>query len=209
MEVITSILFKSDFIRIICESGLALDLPMRIEYSGRFSKGDTIDDELIEELKVLSEENRCRNRALLYCTRGPKTEKQLSDYLAGKDFSKSAVGKTVEWLREHSYLDDYRYAVDYLLSLSARKVVGRKYAENKLLQKGIDRNLIKRALDEKGTLFFADERMYELALNKYSKVKDKTNSYEKVARFLASRGFESGDIIKLLSRMREEGITFK
>ncbi|MBN2436468.1 MAG: RecX family transcriptional regulator [Spirochaetes bacterium] len=208
MDRIARISFSGNSIRILFESGLSIPLPVTIEYSSKYSVGDSLDEAEILELKKKSEKHLCRDKALRYIA-NPHTESQIRVYLKKKEFSNEAIKDALVFLKKMNYIDDEAYAKRYLNNMLKRKVVGRKYAENKLKQTGVDKVTIERVIREESLLFDNIDALYEFACKKYESISGKKNCYAKLVYALNSRGFSSSDIFAVLGKMKNSGYTFE
>ena len=208
MDRITRISFSGNSLRIILESGQSIPLPVKIEYTSKYSAGDSIDENRIMELKSISEKHLCREKALRYIA-NPHTENQIRLYLKKKEFSNEAIRDALVFLKEMNYIDDEAYAKRYLNNMLKRKVVGRKYAENKLKQTCIEKAIIERIIKEESSLFDNPDALYEFACKKYETIREKRNCYAKLVYALNSRGFSSADIFAVLDKMKNAGYIFE
>lgn len=128
----------------------------------------------------------------------PRSKKELEKKLQEKGFAKKIIKNTLKRLKELGYFDDKKFAQSWL---EARKLAGKgKFIVKKELQeKGIEENLVKRILDK-----YSQKEEVEIARNlierRRSKYQDLSSleQKQKLARFLASRGFSWQTISKIL-----------
>ena len=73
--------------------------------------GNSFTDDEIFALEDESEIMRCTSRALYYLSSSDKSEKALYDKLIKAGFMKTAVEKTIERMKELSYINDEEFAV--------------------------------------------------------------------------------------------------
>jgi regulatory protein len=203
---------KNNHFSLHFDDGSKLKLPLLVELTGKYGYGVKIDDRRFNELLTLSEEFECYNCSLKYISTSLKSEKQLHDYLKKKMFSSTNIQKSIKKLKADNYLNDKLFAEQYVLSLTRRKVVGRIYIENKLLQKGIDKNTIAEVLESQIEYFDNDDALYELACSRYENLNRKQNKkqslYEKVGMSLQRLGFQTARIIRVLDKMKNNGYKF-
>ncbi len=205
---ITRITIQGDTFRIHLENGETLTLPLAIEYTGKYGRDDLIDDATLDSLRRISGRFKCREAALSYISRSMKSERMVREYLHKKGFGSDDTDKVMEELEKRELVNDRLYAREYLLSLLRRKIVGRKYAEHRLLQKGIASALVREVLDDQAALFDSEDDLFSLACERYRRLEGKPKQYERLASFLERRGFPPGRIIQTLNKMKEEGYTF-
>ena len=144
--------------------------------------------------KVLDNLRRqCSRRE--YCTADvlKKAEKALSG-------DKEKALKVVGVLKDEKYVDDFRYASAYAREKAAVSGWGEVKIRYMLSAKGIDRELIAKALDEIDTQR-AGQRLEKLLQNKLRTLKDDPQWKIKLLRFALGRGYsydEVNDYISLL-----------
>jgi regulatory protein len=98
-------------------------------------------------------------------------------------------------VREHGYLDDQRFAQSYARSRASRGY-GPQYIQRDLAQKGIDSDGIEAAL----TPFVEEwpQIAQGLVERRYADATHDLGVWEKAARFLQRRGFNSGTVMQAL-----------
>lgn len=134
------------------------------------------------------------NYALWLLSRQAYTTAQLKARLHKKHASPEMITAVIEKLEEMKFIDDHRYAEQYILSRQHSK--GKLKLRQELFQKGLDETLMTPILEN-----LSDEQQIESAailLNKQCNNLQKTDPrkrYAKAYAFLARRGF-SGDIIR-------------
>lgn len=160
----------------------------------RLVKGKEIDN---QTLKLAISENDYDNlylKAERYAINYRKSEKEIVRYLKNKDCDNIIIQKIISKLRSLKLIDDSSLVIDLCNSL-VKKYNGKKMIESKLIQKGINEELIDMALSQ------IDYDLYIKYLEKlYLKIKDKYNKYDdyirinKIKAYLISRGYSYNDI---------------
>ena len=163
----------------------------------RLVKNKEIDK---ETLKMAISENDFESIYLKterYVINYSKSEKEVVRYLKKKEVDNLTINKIIDKLRKLNLIDDTSL-VESLVYSYIKKYNGVNLIGEKLKQKGIDYDLIDKALSN------IDYDTYYLYLNKlYEKVKhryDKYDSYirkNKIKKYLLSRGYTYSDIEKL------------
>jgi len=123
---------------------------------------------------------RARDYALRLLGKKARTRKELEERMRKKGFDREVIARTIEWLQELGYINDEEYArrrVEYILTSSPR---GRTQLLRELRQRGIDKELAERVVDEK--LSQVDE--YKLAKEAAER---KLPSYHHLERKVARR----------------------
>lgn len=119
-------------------------------YTGEIKKfgikeGDYIQDEIYQDI-ISTLSKRATVRAMNLLKTKDYTRAELAKKLYGSYYPEEAVSSAFEYIDRYGYLDDYRYAFNYIVSKSATK--SRKQIVISLKDKGIDKQLIEQACDE-------------------------------------------------------------
>lgn len=140
-------------------------------------------------------------RAEALCARAEYSEAEILKKLASWGVAQSKAGEIVSALVDCGFIDDRRFAIAFVNDKVELARWGRRKISAGLYQKGISRDIIDEAID------YIDEATYRRNLLELIKSKggtlDDPGSYEgktKILRFMMSRGFESGAVIKILNR---------
>ena len=154
-------------------------------------------------MAVISEEQKsARRKAMLLLEHMDRTEKGLSDRLRQAGFSAEAVEDAMNYVRSYGYLNDLRYAENYISfrinSKSRQKIL------QELAGKGIDRETALSAWESAAEVETPDE-LAVLRSTILKKYQEETVLDEKAMRrlqgFLLRRGFSYGDISHVLDEM--------
>ena len=148
------------------------------------------------------EQKSARRKAMLLLEHMDRTEKGLSDRLRQAGFSAEAAEDAMDYVRSYGYLNDQRYAVNYISFRMGTK--SRQKILQELARKGIDREVALAAWEEAAEIEEPDElAVLRTAVNK--KCQPDTVLDEKGMRrlqgFLLRRGFSYGDISHVLDEM--------
>lgn len=141
---------------------------------------------------------RAKKRAMHLLEQMDRTEAGLRAKLKQGGYPDVCIDAAIAYVRSYHYLDDSRYAAAFVRYRKER--MSRRQLFTKLLSKGISRELARQALEAE---YDADESaQIEGLLKKRQFVKEKADSKEcrRMYQYLARRGFQSSDILKVLSR---------
>ena len=131
-----------------------------------------------------------------------RTEKGLSDRLRQAGFSEEAAEDAMNYVRSYGYLNDQRYAMNYISFRMGTK--SRQKILQELAGKGIDRQTALAAWEEAAEVEEPDE-VAVLRTTVEKKYHPDTVLDEKEMRrlqgFLLRRGFSYGDIFHVLEEM--------
>lgn len=130
-----------------------------------------------------------------------KTEQEIRELLIDAKLSEQVIDEVVAYLSEYGFLDDEAYAL--LFSRDKRNING--YGPVKityaLRRKGIDDEYIARALEEY-TSDSEKELIQSIVEKKYLRGDELNKSWEKIVRFLLSRGFHYDAVKDVLSQWK-------
>jgi len=159
-----------------------------VKYSLR--KNDALSGEKINEIKDYDEFNYGKKVAYDYLGYSQRSEKELRLKLKQKKISSANLEKVIQFFMSHKFLNDEGYAVSFIRNEIMKKPSGKRLIYKKMIQKGIDKEIIEKVLAEE----YPDES--ECALNlleKYSRKFKKEiplKQKQKAYNHLLSRGFD-------------------
>ena len=162
-------------------------------------------DENPEELDRKPEKSgdltRAKHRALHILERSDRTEQELRDKLS-KNYLPEVVDAAVEYVKSYHYIDDHRYAVNYLNSRG--KVKSSRQVEQELLyKKGVSKAVLEEALLEAEP---QDEREQIRRWMEKKHIEPSIAERDEIRRFyqfLLRRGFRSSDILAELRQSED------
>ena len=150
----------------------------------------------------MDERKRAKHRALYLLERCDRTEQELRTKLS-RSYEPEIVEEAVRYVKQYGYIDDKRYAVNYLKSRG--QVKSRRQVEQELLyKKGISREILEEACQETEA---QDESLLIRRWMEKKHFSSETATVEEQRRlylFLMRRGFRSEDILRELKR-EEQG----
>ena len=160
---------------------------------------DEVYERLLEEVLI----KRAKSRTLHILDSRDKTEKELRDRLEKDLYPQEAIDAAVEAAKSGRFLDDERYASQYIYEKSGKK--SERQIRIFLEGKGIGRDIIDRAVDEVRSGFEETKEDPERDLilkliNKRCQEPSALDNVEKqkLIRFLLSKGFEYDKIRKYM-----------
>lgn len=155
--------------------------------------GTEVLKEQIDKLQFISEKQTALNKAANYLGSRLKTKKQMREYLKNKGYVDDVIEYVLEKLIEYNFLDDENFSESFIRVKS--KVLGKRRIEMELRQKGVDEKLAK----EKTEVITGEYEVASALAEKYlkNKIRDPKTA-QKLYNFLAYRGFNSGDITRII-----------
>ena len=181
------------------------------EYSIR--EGEDLTAEKYEEIleKVLIK--RAKSRTLHILDRFDKTEHELRNKLKEDMYPEEAIDAAVEAAKKGRYLDDLRYASQYIYEKSKSKSL--KKIEAELIGKGIDRSVLSESMkrfsedEEESGESREDALILKIIEKRIPKGTEPDPEAEaKLIRYLLGKGFEYGKVKKILAKKRSEIMSF-
>lgn len=153
-------------------------------------------------MAVAEEKKKARRKAMRLLEHMDRTERGLSERLHQAGFSSEAVEDAMQYVRSYGYINDERYAFQYI-SYRIHDKSQKKILEE-LRQKGVDRNVALEAWEKVLEIEEPDERqiLKKLIQKKYESgarisEKDMRRLYGQLAR----RGFKMADIVSVLEEL--------
>lgn len=134
-----------------------------------------------------------------------RSEKELRDRLGRAGFTAEAADQALEYVKSYGYVNDRRYAENYVMSAGGRK--SRAAMRSFLLSKGIDEVTADSALETVPE----DERtlIRELLRKKAGEPHEMDRAEQRRTwAYLARRGFSSEDIGRVMREYREQSDFF-
>lgn len=130
---------------------------------------------------------RAKNRAVHLLEKSDRTESDIRKKLKEGYYPDDAIENAVSMLKEYHYIDDLEYAKSYIRTFGELK--SRKMISMKLLEKGIDRDIIDKALDEELQMDQSDLIVKLLTKRHYDRENADKKERERTIRYLLGKGF--------------------
>lgn len=186
------------------ESGLSFPL-----YSSELEKFDTkegedLSDGSLETIMTQILPSRCIKRAMNLLQKKSFAEGELVRKLTDGGYPEEVTAKALEYVRSYGYIDDVRYASDYIRYHSSQGR-GRNRIRAELMQKGISDTDFEKAwneTEELGLIEDSSEAIDKLLEKKHFSQDMDPSDRNKIAAFIMRRGYSAEDIFR---RMKEYG----
>ena len=144
----------------------------------------------------MSKKKSAIDKAYEYLYRYPKTEKELKIYLFKHWYSEEEVNKTIEILKKEWLINDKKFAESYIYSEIIKKGKPVAIIKQKLIQKGIDSDIVDEILKENEADI--QEGISQKLRKEIEKLKNKWKNWFDIVRILLMRGYKFEDIKKLV-----------
>lgn len=176
-------------------------------YTCSLSKDKEIDIDSLKE--VIDKDNfiKCKSYALKVIERTYKTERQIFDKLAQKEYDEKIINKTIDFLKEYKFIDDVKYAEAYIKD--KLKTQGKNRIKYALINKGINEILVKEKLScldsdiEENTALKLAEKKYRLLIKNES---DNRKIYKKLGDYLVRNGYNLDIVQNILNNIVKQEI---
>ena len=148
------------------------------------------------------EQQQARRKALRLLEHMDRTERGLTDRLKQAGFSEETAAEAVSYMKEYGYVDDERYAFNYIMYRIHSK--SRQKIFQELQQKGVDRQTIQTVWEEAEELESPDEHALLLSLieKKYASGTElDERELRRLLGYFARRGFRQSEITSALEEL--------
>lgn len=148
---------------------------------------------------------RAKNTAYRYLTLRPRSRAEVEKKLADRGFPPDIVGSVIDHLLRLGYLDDLAFARQWAAARVRSRGFGRRRIEQELRNRGIDRELVREALEG----LFDEAAEIDIARREAEKKLRTLSRYEpevqrrRLAGFLERKGHPPGiihSVLRALSR---------
>ncbi|MBP3278082.1 MAG: regulatory protein RecX [Butyrivibrio sp.] len=167
--------------------------------------GAEISETTYEEITTVILSKRCKLRAMNLLQKKDYTTKQLRDKLDEGLYPKELVDEAIEYVRSYKYLDDERYARDYISYHMTTR------SKNRIMQdltgKGLSKEMLHPIIEElyaeeSGDIEF-DQIKVLLEKKHYDPGSVDYKEKQKIMAFLMRRGFQMSTIKKAMNYFDE------
>ena len=123
-----------------------------------------------------------------YLSRCEKSSTALENYLKRRGYLSHIVSEVLSWAQEYRMVDDLRFARMYVDSRLSGIPAGKPVLIMELLKKGINSDLVEKAVQERYSEEKASERLVHILKRRYSNL-PKNIAVKRMYAFLSRRGF--------------------
>lgn len=148
------------------------------------------------------------NKALKFLSYRPRSEKEIRDKLFQKKASSEVIEKVASKLKEKKFINDEEFAKLWIESRNRSKPRSLRLIKLELKQKGISQDLIDKMINDEGLMINdleSAKKLVEKRLPRYKGL-DRQKIYEKLGRYLASKGFGWDTIKQVVDEVLDERV---
>ncbi|WP_234032645.1 regulatory protein RecX [Paenibacillus faecalis] len=170
----------------------------------RMMKGSVFRKEELKEIVAADERQQAYVEALKFLERKPRTAQEIARRLHQKGMTAEGIEETVIRLQQERLVDDELYAKQWAEQRITGQKKGRMWVRQELRQKGIQTELIAKALNEVSE---EDELQsaYIIGRKKWYQTKgDALERKRKTGAFLMRRGFTGEQVRKIINQFIAE-----
>ncbi|MGH2531298.1 MAG: regulatory protein RecX [Thermomicrobiales bacterium] len=172
----------------------AFGVSREIAAEERLEVGMELPAERVAAIIAHDQIGKATDRAINLLARRPRSTREIRDRLRQKGFEPPTIDAAVEKLEGWNYVDDAEFARYWVENRESHKPRGRRLLEQELRTKGVERDVIRDAIDDAGL----DERASALEVGR-AKLRTYAGLEPLVARrrlgsFLARRGYDYGTV---------------
>jgi len=164
--------------------------------------GQTLTEERLEQLLQEDRRESLYQRALRYLSFRPRSEQEMRLYLLRHEQDEQVRELVLERLKENGWLDDGRFAAQWVENRAAFRPRGKKALAFELKQRGVQAATIEQAVQE----LDEEEMAYQAAqkvLERYKNL-DRQTFWRKLYDFLVRRGFSYEVVLPTIHRCWQE-----
>lgn len=152
------------------------------------------------------------NKALRFLSYRPRSEKEIRDKLISKRVSEKIIKEVIKKLKAQKFINDEEFVgwwVEQRINFKPRSL---RLIKMELRQKGVHQEIIEKIISNDQFLISNDlDRARKLVEKKMERFRNKFGMtrqeiYQKLGRFLASKGFDWETIKKSIDEVVKKGV---
>jgi regulatory protein len=195
-----------DRVNVYLDGEFALGLHKDVVRKFSLRKGDSVSDQLMEQLTNEEEFSAAKNKALRFLSRRMRSEHEIRFKLKDYEFSPKVIDSVVQYLTELNFINDTNFAKALVRDLQKTKSAGQRLLRQKLRQKGISKNIIDPVLsegniEEEELLALNAAKKYLKKFQTSRKKIDKENQIRRISQTLMRRGYDWNIISKIIKQL--------
>ncbi|MFM8179288.1 MAG: regulatory protein RecX [Candidatus Kapaibacterium sp.] len=197
---------RPERVNVFVDGEFAVQVHIDIISKHRVCKGMVLSEETADALLSDKRRQRVRQLAFAYVSFKPRTEKQVRDRLARKEFTEEEIDEAMEFCEEFGLIDDVSFARMYVRDALTLRSLSPSRLRSDLVRKGVAREVAEEAV----RAGFGEEDVSRIALDaairKQRAVAYRTPEKQRAAvvSFLQRRGFSWTVIRSVMSAVFSE-----
>lgn len=197
MQVIQILELDRKRVRIRLEDGCEFALYKGEKRQYDLQEGGELSQEQFEDIRQEILIKRARKRVMHLLEKMDRTEEQLRVKLRQGYYPEDVIEDAIGYVKGYHYLDDLRYAQNYVRSHREKK--SRRMLQLELQKRGVAKEWIQQALEEEYEQENEQEQILKWIRKKdYSSDTADLKEKQRMYQFLLRRGFRPNDILHAL-----------
>lgn len=192
---------RSSRVNVFIDEKFAFGISKKTLVDFDLSNGKILSQKEITEILKRDQQNKALEKSFRLLGVRPRSQKELEKKLKEKGFVPEIIKKVIARIKELGYLDDKKFAKAWLESRKLSRK-GKYVVQRELKQKGVTEEIVKKTISSytpKDELEIAIE-LAGKKMKTYENL-DKFKKRQKLAAFLANRGFSWGVIQEVLNKI--------
>lgn len=193
---------KEKMVSVYLDGKFAFSLGAEVVVHGGLRLGQEITQTKIDLLNREDRYRRCLSAAIRYVSYRPRSEFEIRERLARRDFDSECIEVAVERLKQQGLIDDIEFATSWKYDRQIFSPRSKRLTELELRRKGVSQEAIEQAVAD-----VSDEvSAYRAALNRVSRLpaSDYRGFRNRLAGYLSRRGFNYQIINKTVDKLWQE-----
>ncbi len=187
---------RVDRYSVFVDDAYAFSLSEAALLSSGLASGQELSAAQLADLKETSHADKAYGNALRYVALRPRSEWELTSYLARREVDQPVVQQITEKLRSLDLLDDHKFAESWVANRRLLKPVSIRRLTQELKQKHVADDIILQVLQADEVV--ESDVLAELVARKRRQAKYQDNT--KLMQYLARQGFGYDDIKRVLAQ---------
>ena len=197
MQVIQILELDRKRVRIRLEDGCEFALYKGEKRQYDLQEGGELSQEQFEDIRQEILIKRARKRVMHLLEKMDRTEEQLRVKLRQGCYPEDVIEDAIGYVKGYHYLDDLRYAQNYVRSHREKK--SRRMLQLELQKRGVAKEWIQQAIEEEYEQENEQEQILKWIRKKdYSSDTADLKEKQRMYQFLLRRGFRPNDILHAL-----------
>lgn len=195
---------RKNRVNVYLEGKFAFGLPLETAIKHGLKTNQKISQEKVEELIGENELDRVFNLAHRFLSYRPRSEREMSDYLAKKKIGEETTRLVMRKLKKQAMINDTAFVRWWAKQREEFRPRGPRMIVSELYQKGVPREIIEEVLPDE----IDEKTLAKRALTKVSGRFNKLKREErraKLSEYLARRGFSWEIIREVVDEEVKEG----
>ncbi|MFH1783480.1 MAG: RecX family transcriptional regulator [bacterium] len=184
--------YRRRYYSVFIDAKFSFHIDLGLLSDSGIKEGESISKKRLDEIVCSQRRKEAQDYAYLLLSYRDRSKKEIKARLKRKKYPESVISEVLYKLENEGYINDYIYASSWIKSRLREKPRGRKLLFLELIQKGIHRETIDKALGEHFPDSFDEAELAKRALEKklpsYKKLDEKT-AKRRIQSFLLRRGF--------------------